>query len=79
LPNFGHVRATLKGLADVLERRVDFDYVVLLTAQDYPLRSAADIERNLGAASVRTFKNHWLLRSRSGSRVEGSTVSRPGT
>ena len=33
---FGHVRATLKGLADVLERRVPFDYVVLLTAQDYP-------------------------------------------
>jgi hypothetical protein len=52
---FGHVRATLKGLADVLERRVPFDYVVLLTAQDYSLRTAADIERYLAAPGGRTF------------------------
>jgi hypothetical protein len=60
---FGHVRATLKGLADVVERRVAFDYVVLLTAQDYPLRSSAYIERFLGDAGGRSFMNHWPLPS----------------
>jgi hypothetical protein len=58
---FGHVRATLKGLADVVERGAPFDYVVLLTAQDYPLRSSAYIERFLGDAGGRSFMNHWPL------------------
>jgi hypothetical protein len=58
---FGHVRATLKGLADVIERGVPFDYVVLLTGQDYPLRSATAIEEYLGKADGRSFMNHWPL------------------
>lgn len=58
---FGHVRATLKGLADVVERGVSFDYVVLLTGQDYPLRSASAIERFLGDAGDRSFMNYWPL------------------
>jgi hypothetical protein len=60
---FGHVRATLKGLADVVEHAGPFDYVVLLTGQDYPLRSAPYIERFLGDAEGRTFMNHWPLPS----------------
>lgn len=58
---FGHVRASLKGLADIVERGIDFDYLVLLTGQDYPLRSAAAIERFLGEAGGRSFMNHWPL------------------
>jgi hypothetical protein len=58
---FGHVRATLKGLADVVERSVPFDYVVLLTGQDYPLRSAAAIECFLAKAGGSSFMNHWPL------------------
>jgi hypothetical protein len=58
---FGHVRATLKGLADVLERRAAFDYVVLLTAQDYPVRSSAYIEQFLGSAEGHSFMNYWPL------------------
>jgi hypothetical protein len=58
---FGHVRTTLKGIAEVLERDPDFDYVVLLTGQDYPLRSPAHIERVLGEAEGRSFMAHWPL------------------
>jgi hypothetical protein len=58
---FGHVRASLKGLADAFEQELGFDYVVLLTGQDYPLRSAATIEGFLGESGGRTFMNHWPL------------------
>jgi hypothetical protein len=58
---FGHVRATLKGLAGVVEGDIPFDYVVLLTGQDYPLRSARAVERFLGDAGGRSFMNHWPL------------------
>jgi Core-2/I-Branching enzyme len=52
---FGHVQATLKGIVDAFERCPDFDYVVLLTGQDYPLRSPRRLERVLGRANGRSF------------------------
>jgi hypothetical protein len=58
---FGHVRATLKGIDDLLARGVPFDYAVLLTGQDYPLRSPAAIERFFKDAEGRSFMNHWPL------------------
>jgi hypothetical protein len=58
---FGHVRATLKGMDDLLARDVQFDYAVLLTGQDYPLRSAERIERFLAGAEGRSFMSHWPL------------------
>jgi hypothetical protein len=59
---FGHVRTTLKGIDHfVTERGVAFDYAVLLTGQDYPLRSPAAIAGVLGGASGRSFMNHWPL------------------
>jgi hypothetical protein len=42
---FGHVRATLKGIDQLFVRRVPFDYVVLLTGQDYPIKSNDFIDR----------------------------------
>lgn len=53
--DFGHVRATLKGLRALLESGRPFDYVVLLTGQDYPLKTNAEIARRLGAANGRVF------------------------
>jgi Core-2/I-Branching enzyme len=52
---FGHVRATLKGIDHVVENGVPFDYAVLLTGQDYPLRPPAEIARVLGEAEGRSF------------------------
>lgn len=58
---FGHVRTTLKGIDHFVTERVPFDYAVLLTGQDYPLRSPAAIAGDLGAARGRSFMNHWPL------------------
>lgn len=41
---FGHVRATLKGIRELRRREVDFDYLILLTGQDYPIKSNDFIE-----------------------------------
>jgi hypothetical protein len=42
---FGHVRATLKGIDELLRGGDRFDYVTLLTGQDYPIKPIAYIER----------------------------------
>jgi hypothetical protein len=41
--DFGHVRATLEGLRALIASGTQFDYVVLLTGQDYPLKSNPEI------------------------------------
>ena len=55
---FGHVRATLKGIDHVVSSGVAFDYAVLLTGQDYPLRSQAEIARVLGESGGRSYMRH---------------------
>jgi hypothetical protein len=42
---FGHVRATLKGIDELLGGGVDFEYLILLTGQDYPIKSNDAIHR----------------------------------
>ncbi|HSJ30536.1 MAG TPA: beta-1,6-N-acetylglucosaminyltransferase [Longimicrobiales bacterium] len=57
--DFGHVQATLKGLSALLAAGQPFDYVVLLTGQDYPLRSNAEIAATLEAAAGQVML-HWM-------------------
>lgn len=59
--DFGHVRATLKGIDHLLSAGPAFDYLVLLTGQDYPLRPAAEVEGFLARADGRSFISHWPL------------------
>jgi len=40
---FGHVAATLEGINVLSHSRSDFDYAVLLTGQDYPIKSPSQI------------------------------------
>jgi hypothetical protein len=42
---FGHVRATLKGIDELIRRSTPFDYVILLTGQDYPIKPNEYIDR----------------------------------
>jgi hypothetical protein len=42
---FGHVRATLKGIDELVKRGDPFDYAILLTGQDYPIKPNEHIER----------------------------------
>jgi Core-2/I-Branching enzyme len=57
--NFGHVRATLKGLAWLFDNEVYFDYLFLLTGQDYPIKSNACIESFLAKAREREFISYY--------------------
>lgn len=41
--DFGHVLATLKGIKEIKRSGGSFDYVILLTGQDYPIKSNARI------------------------------------
>ncbi len=59
--SFGHVQTTLEGISYLLESEIAFDYAVLLTGQDYPLRSPRAIERFLAEAEGRSFMSSWPL------------------
>lgn len=42
--DFGHTQASLQGIKEIIESKVDFDYLVLGTGQDYSIKSNRDIE-----------------------------------
>jgi len=56
--DFGHVRATLKGLAAIDDSGLDPDYVALLTGQDYPIKSNEHIDQYLSRRAGASFMNH---------------------
>jgi hypothetical protein len=58
--DFGHLRATLKGLA-YLRQHKEYDYVFLLTGQDYPIKSNLEVDEFLGKANKRDFISYWPL------------------
>jgi len=55
LGGFGHVQAPLEGLDELYRSETDFDYVVLLTGQDYPIKPIAEIETTLARSDGRSF------------------------
>ena len=59
--SFGHVRATLKGIDTLLRSNSDFDYVVLLTGQDYPIKTNVYIQDYLNANYGKSFMSHYTL------------------
>jgi hypothetical protein len=63
--DFGHVRATLKGLGYLFQNDIDFDYVFLLTGQDYPIKSIAFIESMLTSAKDKEFISFYSLPNKS--------------
>jgi hypothetical protein len=57
---FGHVRASLKGLRE-LAREGEPDYVILLSGQDYPIKSNAFIREFLERGEGQSFFLHFPL------------------
>lgn len=43
--DFGHTQASLQGIKEVIESKVDFDWLILSTGQDYSLKSNSYIEK----------------------------------
>jgi core-2/I-Branching enzyme len=58
---FGHVRASLKGLAAIAASRFDPDYVILLSGQDYPIKANATIRDFLAERDGRSSFLHFPL------------------
>jgi hypothetical protein len=61
--DFGHVRATLKGLRQLVDSGGSFDYAILLTGQDYPLASPARIAATLQEGQGAVYMQHFPLPS----------------
>jgi hypothetical protein len=53
--DFGHVRASLKAINEIAKQGFKYDYAILLTAQDYPIKSDASIQKCLAAAAGKSF------------------------
>jgi hypothetical protein len=53
--DFSHVEATLKGIHQVLKRQVSFDYAILLTGQDYPIKTNDEIASILNSAEGKSY------------------------
>lgn len=60
---FGHVQATIKGLAEIVRGGLKPDYVFLLTGQDYPIVTNAAIKEFLAQSSGSSFLSHFPLPS----------------
>jgi hypothetical protein len=58
---FGHVRASLKGLNEIARIGADPEHVILLSGQDYPIKSNQFIERFLDRGSGKSFFLHFPL------------------
>ena len=58
---FGVVGATLRGIAAILDRWPDVDYSILLTGQDYPIKSNALIHKHLARQPDAIFLEHFPL------------------
>lgn len=52
---FGHVRATLKGIDELRRQGFPFDYLILLTGQDYPIKSKQQVDRFFEAAAGKSY------------------------
>jgi hypothetical protein len=70
--DFGHVLATIKGIQEVFNKNISFDYMFLLTGQDYPIKSNAYIEKTLQENKGKEFiKYHSLPHDRWEGKYEG--------
>lgn len=56
--DFGHVRATIKGIQAIIRHRLPCDYTILLTAQDYPIKTNTDIRGCFAASAGRSFMRY---------------------
>lgn len=58
---FGMVRATLKCLRHLMAHDIAYDYAVLVSGQDYPLRPAREIERFFAGAGGKSYMDAFPL------------------
>jgi hypothetical protein len=59
--DFGHIRATLKGIHALVTSGTPFDYAVLLTGQDYPTRAHEEIASFFARADGASYLSYFPL------------------
>lgn len=55
---YGHVKSTIKGIQEIFKRNISFEYLILLTGQDYPIKSNRYIEKMLEENKGKLFIEH---------------------
>ena len=60
---FGHVQATMEGINEIFERGIPFDYAILLTGQDYPIKTNEQIRTFLQQNNGKSFMEYFRLPS----------------
>jgi Core-2/I-Branching enzyme len=58
---FGHVKATIKGIDEIVRKGLEPDYVILLTGQDYPIATNGAIKEVLARSNGKSFLAHFSL------------------
>jgi hypothetical protein len=71
--DFDHVAITLDGLCDQREFGIPFDYVLLLTGQDYPTRSGAQLQAYLAKHPGQSFMEYFPLPEKRWGVEDGGT------
>jgi len=59
--SYGHVRATLKGLEQLENCSAEYDFVVLLTGQDYPIKALSAIRATFASHKDQTYMSHFRM------------------
>jgi hypothetical protein len=59
--DFGHVQATLEAIGEIGRSGILYDYVILLTGQDYPIKSNRQIAAFLRDHAGQSFLHHFSL------------------
>lgn len=54
---FGHLSATLSGIREICENKIKFDYLLLITGQDYPIKSNENISQVLKMSNGKSYLN----------------------
>lgn len=60
---FGHLQATLEGIREALALRPQFDYLILLSGQDYPIKSNEYIQKFFDAGNRQSYIEYFPLPS----------------
>ncbi len=61
--DYNHVGATLEGIHEIIASRIRFDYVILLTGQDYPIKPNEYIHQFLEVSGGKSFMEYFPLPS----------------
>lgn len=59
--DFGHVQATIEGINEIIRRKILFDYVVLLTGQDYPIKTNEQIKTFFEKSGSKSYMEYFPL------------------